>query len=176
MVKIMLEEAKKIFDELSDIKYGWYDKNKVLHEHIYEGYLEKYKMQTNEELEKNRIGVCWETVELSRKKLTDIGLECHTYFFVLAETGFHSHSILVFKYNDKYYWFEETLKKFNGMNEYNTLDEILDKIIDNYNIILNKDNVEYNKKNIKVYEYTKPKDGCSCFSYYTHCFMGKRIR
>ncbi len=165
---------KEIYDKYKDIKYGWYDKNGELHDHIYEGFLAKFKMQTTEELKQRRIGMCWEMVELFRDELAKKGIESESYFFCLFEKGYHSHSILVVPCNGKYYWLETSLAPFNKINVYDSLEEIFNTIIDNYHLVVLKDGT-FDKKHIRVFNYKKPKDGISCTQFYFHCFGAKRM-
>ena len=62
----MLKKIQKIYEDNKDIKYSWVDKNGDIHEHISDGYIRKFRMQTPEEILKSKIGNCWETVELTR--------------------------------------------------------------------------------------------------------------
>ncbi len=34
----------------------------------------------------------------------------------------------------------------------------------------------FDKEDIKIYEYSKPKEDISCVGFFMHCFTGKRIR
>lgn len=168
----MLEKANKIYNEMKDIKYGWSD-GKKFHYKISKSYVTKYKFQSCDELEKSRIGNCWETVELTRKYFEQSGIKCFTYFFVIPNTNFFCHSILVFQENDNYYWVENSLKNFKGIRKYNSLEEIIYFIFDNFNVI--SCNQKYDIRKIKVYEYGKPKDGIGCMLYYFHCFRANNI-
>jgi len=169
-----MEKLLKIYESLKDIKYGWYDKNKNLHDKLYEGYFELYSMQSPEELEKNRIGVCWETVELSRKILEKEGYDCTSYFAILNETGFHCHTFLVVKKNEKYYWFEVSFSNNKGVHEYDNLNDIFKDMINYFDIIV-RDKKEYNKENIQIFEYTNPGPGTTCLNFYLNGFKGKRV-
>ncbi len=169
----MLKKVYEIYDKTKDIKYGWTDKNGNIYEHIQDGLEKKFVFQSTEQIEKSRVGICWETVELSRKYLEDNNIPCKTYFFVIPNGKFYCHSILVFKANDKYYWFENSFVDMKGIKEFNSLDEVIYCILDNFKKIVNGN--DFNINNIKIYEYNKPKDGTNCVLFYFHCFRGKNI-
>ena len=60
-----------------------------------------------------------------------------------------------------------------GIKEFNSLDEVIYCILDNFKKIVNGN--DFNINNIKIYEYNKPKDGTNCVLFYFHCFRGKNI-
>lgn len=173
MVNTMLEKAKEIYNLNKDIKYGWFDKNGVSHEHISEGLAKYFSFQSCDELEKTRIGICWETVELDRKYLEDNNIPCKSYFFVIPSANFYCHSVLVFQDNNKYYWIENSFKELRGIREYDSLQSLFNDVLNNFKLIAN--NKELHLKNIKIYEYNKPTPHIGCVQFYFHCFRGKNI-
>ena len=170
---IMLEKAQEIYDSVKDIKYGWMDKNNKFHFHISEGFVKNFKFQSPKELSKSRIGMCWETVELSKYLLKKNGIPCKTFFFVIPWDNFYCHSVLVFEANNKFYWFENSLKQLLGIWEFNSLQELFNSVLDNYKYISNRENV--NLKLIKIFEYNSPKKEIGCVRFYMHCFKSKKM-
>ena len=63
MVNKMIDIINKIYEDHKDIKYAWRDKNGEIHNHISEGYVQKFRMQEPEEILESNCGNCWETVE-----------------------------------------------------------------------------------------------------------------
>lgn len=121
----MLEKAKVIFEKNKDIKYGWKSrKDSKYYFHITEGLAKNFCFQTCEEIEKSRIGICWETVELNREYLEKNNISCKAYFFVIPFNNFYCHSVLVFNDKNKYYWFENSFKDLIGIHEYDSLQEL----------------------------------------------------
>lgn len=170
----MLEAAKKIYENNKDIKYGWKDKSGKFHFKINDDdYIRKFQMQTCDELVESRIGMCWETAELSRKHLQENGINCKVYFFVIPYVKFFCHSVVVFKNDNYYYWLENSFKKYKGIRKYDSLDSLFKFVLDHFNEITGTDT--YNIKQIKIYEYEKPKDNIFCIPFYFHCFKGKNI-
>ena len=169
----MLDKAYEIFDKTKDIKYGWFDNKGNPHEHISEGLSKNFRFQSPEELEKSRVGICWELVELNRKYLNDADIKCNTYFFVIPYGNFYCHSVLVFKDKDKYYWFESSFKELIGIREYNSLERLFSDVLKNFNKITNLE--EPKLEDIKIYDYTTPNFGIGCVLFYFHCFRGKNV-
>lgn len=169
----MLEKVIEIYNKNKDIKYGWKDKNGKFFSHISEGLAKKFSFQSCEEIEKSRVAICWETVELNRKYLIQENIPCKAYFFVIPKLNFYCHSVLVFEDKNKFYWLENSFKDLLGIREYNDLQELFIDVLLNFKqIVKNKD---INLKNIKIYEYEAPTPGINCVQYYFHCFKSKNI-
>lgn len=173
MVNKMIDIINKIYEDHKDIKYAWRDKNGEIHNHISEGYVQKFRMQEPEEVLENNCGNCWETVELTRYLLKQNKIPCKTYFFVIPMHKFYCHSIAVAEYNNKFYWIENSFRQLKGVREYNTLDELFNHLLDNFHYVVNSDNVKYNT--IKIYEYKKPPKHIGCVKFYYYCFRSENI-
>lgn len=170
----MLEKAEKIFNDLKDIEYGWIDSNGRKHRHITEGYFAKYRFQLPEELLKTRFGCCWETSALSKELLIKEGVPAKNYFFVIQYKNFFCHSITVFKENNKIYWIELSQKDYIGIHEYNSMEELMNFIVDNFDKIMHREE-KINLSDIKIFEYETPKRKLNCVAFYFHCFAGKNL-
>ena len=146
----------KIYENNKNIEYGWKDKKGNIHSHINEGYVKNFKFQTPEELLKSQCGNCWETVELTRKLLEENNLPAKAYFFVIPTCEFYCHSIAVTNIDNNYYWIENSFKNMKGVREYNSLEELIYDVLNNFHKIIHKEKVNY--KHVKIYEYDKPKE------------------
>ena len=169
----MINDIYKIYEDNKNIKYGWKDKDGTIHSHINEGYVKKFKFQSTDELLKSQYGNCWETVELTRELLNKKNIANKTYFFVIPMHKFYCHSIAVASINNKFYWIENSFVDFKGIREYNTLQLLIKDVLDNFHKIVQDKNI--NLKNIKIFEYEKPKEHIGCAQFYFHCFKQKNI-
>lgn len=170
-----MEDIKKFYKKIKDINYGWHDKKGKVHEHLSEGnYQKNFKMQNIKEIKKSNYAVCWEMCELERNYFKKRKINYKTIFSILTEDkNFPCHTFLVFEYQKKWYWFEASWKGKKGIHEYNTLEEILDAIRNDYYDFAKK---EYDPKKVKFYEYKKPIiSRMSCNLFYYHCLHSKRI-
>ena len=60
-----INSPEELYDLVSQTEYGWLDSDGQKHYKLeMEKYQEKYILQTPEEVEKNKIGICWDQVEL----------------------------------------------------------------------------------------------------------------
>lgn len=71
--------------------------------------------------------------------------------------------------DNKYYWFEYSWESFKGIHEYNSLKDL---IIDVRDYELNNN---YNKNNLCIYDYKKPKFHLNVMEFYKHYELGVNI-
>ncbi len=165
---------KELMDILNNIEYGYVDINGKIHFDIGKNFSQVYKLQNPEEIFKNGVGVCWDQVELERYLFEKNNIEFKTYFIVYYDNySCPTHTFLIYKKNDKYFWFEHSWEKYRGIrkfnSEYDALKEIKEKFISTQ--LNNKCNYE----NLCIYEYSKPKYGINVLEFYHHCEKGKKI-
>lgn len=159
---------KEILNKMSDIEYGYVDNKGNIHKTNYDHFHDNYMLQSPEELEKSKVGVCWDQVELERKYFGDYP---HKTFFIEYEEGNNpTHTFLTFKKNNKVYWLEHAFENYEGIHEYNTLEELL---LDVKNKFIDFEQIkDYKEELLNIYEYTKPKYNISCEEFYNHCIKG----
>ena len=164
----------KIMDILNEIEYGWIDKNNNKYDEVNNLFLDNYILQSPEQVLKNKIGICWDQVELERYLLKKENIDFNTYFIEYFNNQNNpTHTFLICKENNKYYWFEHSYKMFRGIHEYNSELEALKDIKEKF--IKNRLNNNYNPMNLCIYKYNKPKYNISCLEFYKHCEKGENI-
>ena len=158
-------------DLLGDIEYGWVDKNNTKHKLVDESYSDNYILQSPNEIIKNKIGVCWDQVELERYYFKGNDWNVKTYFLVHYDGDkCPTHTFLTFEKDNKYYWFEHSWERFRGIHEYKSLKELLFDIRNKF-IKYELDN-DYVSENLVLHEYVKPKYHISVQEFYNHCDNG----
>lgn len=163
-----------IMNELNKIEYGWIDKNNTKYKEVNDLFSENYVLQSPEQIIKNKIGVCWDQVELERYLFKKENIKFNTYFIVHYDNDkCPTHTFLIYKENEKYYWFEHSWKLFKGIHEFNTELDALKNIKEKF--IKAELNENYNPMNLCIYKYDKPKYGISCLEFYKHCEKGENI-
>ena len=164
----------EIMDLMKDIEYGWIDKNNNKHSVVDETYSDNYILQSPNEVIKNKIGVCWDQVELERYYFKGNDWNIKTYFLVHYDGDkCPTHTFLTFEKNNKYYWFEHSWERFRGIHEYQSLKELLFDIRDKF-IKYELDN-DFVSENLVLHEYKKPKYHISVQEFYNHCDCGTYI-
>lgn len=164
----------EIMDLMENIEYGWVDKDNKKHVLVDETYSDNYILQSPKEIIKNKVGVCWDQVELERYYFKGNDWNIKTYFLVHYDGDkCPTHTFLTFEKNNKYYWFEHSWERFKGIHEYKSLKELLFDIRDKF--IKYELNNDYVLENLVLHEYRKPKYHISVQEFYNHCDYGTYI-
>ena len=115
-----MKAINNIIKDLDNIEYGWLDKNNKIHKKVNNDFSNNYILQSPEQVTKNKIGVCWDQVELERYLFEKENISFNTYFIVHYDNDkCPTHTFLIYEQNNKYYWFEHSWKLFKGIHEYN---------------------------------------------------------
>ncbi len=165
-------KVEDIMNLISDIEYGYMDKNNNIHYEIDNLFSNNYILESPNEVIKNKIGVCWDQVELERYYFLNTDLNIKTYFMVYYDNDkCPTHTFLQFYKNNKYYWFEHAFTKYIGIHEYANEKELLldvkSKFIESIN--------DYNDSNLVIYNYEKPNYHITVSEFYKHCESGIKI-
>ena len=163
-----------IMDILNEIEYGWIDKNNNRYSEVNNLFSDNYILQSPDQVLKNKIGICWDQTELERCLFEKENISFNTYFIEYFNNQNNpAHTFLIYKENNKYYWFEHSYKMFRGIHEFNTELEALKDIKEKF--IKAELNNNYDPMNLCIYKYNKPKYGISCLEFYKHCEKGENI-
>jgi hypothetical protein len=178
-VKMMDEKIKNIMDIMNTIEYGFKDENgnnlfNIDSEKFANEFDQFYYLQAPFELLNTRCGVCWDQVELERKLFKENAIPFKTYFIYMVDNdSFPSHTFLTYEMNHKYYWFEHSWEKYQGIYEYESeLDLLL-----NIKELFRKEYDDANKDYLLfIYEYQKPKEHITCTELYRYIGTQKLIK
>ena len=187
----LLEEYNNIKTpkELSEfmkkhITYGYLGKSGNIYHFNDEGFNEKWKdeyiLENYIDVLNNKIGNCFDQVELERNWFNKNNYEFKTIYHQVMldyDNPYPTHTFLVYKENESWYWFENAWEDMSGIHKFNTLDELLKyeyeenlKFLKTYNITQD----EINK--IQYFEYEKPNEHLSSIDYLNHVAnLKKRI-
>ena len=165
------------------INYGYLGKNgRVYHYDDLDfniDWYEQYILENKDDILENLYGNCWDQVELERGWFLKKGYEIKTFFEMVKldyENEYPTHSFLVYKDNDYWYWFENSDFNEKGIHKFNTLEELLKyqyKKYVEFLITLNITNEEIGK--IIVTDFEKPKEHISAKEYLNHVIGSKKI-
>ncbi len=169
-----IKDSNDIMEVMKTIEYGWVDIDNNKHNKISRIMLEKYKLQSPEEVLKNKIGVCWDQVELQRYLFNKIEYDVKTYFICYYDYVKNpNHTFLVYKKDNKYYWFEHSFHKYKGIYSFSTLKELFNDVKGKF---VNQEIIkEYKDEHILIREYSKPQYHISVIEFYHHCEKNKAL-
>ncbi len=164
----------EIMNLMNDIEYGWVDKDYNKYTIVNELFSNDYILQRPKETIKNKIGVCWDQVELERYYFDNMALDIKTYFLCHYDNDkCPTHTFLTYKKNDTFYWFEHSWEKYRGIYKYDSLKSMLADIRNKF--IETELNNKFLEKDLMLYEYNKPQYGISVIDFYKHCESGENI-
>ena len=163
----------EVMELMKDIKYGWIDKDNNKYIDDFELFSEKYILQSPTDVIKNKVGVCWDQVELERYYFKPNAWNIKTFFLVHYDGDkCPTHTFLTFEKDNKHYWFEHSWEIFRGIHEYNTEKELL---LDIKNKFIKNDLNNYIPEHLDLHQYKKPKYHISVQDFFNHCDSGKHI-
>jgi hypothetical protein len=179
LYKLLIEEKdntpESILESMKDIEYGIITKDgeklgrSVGKNLTPENFYNDWYLQSPNELLKNKIGVCWDQVELERKLFEKTDYNFKTIYVELKSKNEDTHTFLVFEKDDGWYWFEHSWDKNKGIHgPFKDHLEIVDKVVGE----MQKDN-DF-ELNIAT-EYSKPKYGISCQEFMDYCKSQTRL-
>ena len=116
----------------NNFNYGYLGKNGKTHaynDHNFKSdWLEQYVLESKDDILKTLYGTCWDEVEFERDWFESRGYEIKTFYemvYLDYTNPYPTHSFLVFKDNDKWYWFEHSFRDNLGIHRFDTINELL---------------------------------------------------
>jgi hypothetical protein len=115
-----------IFESMSDIQYGWMDSAyQDRSGESDESWYENYALLLPEEVEKLRIGTCYEQA-LYANYLFDQYTSLPHFVVYIRKIGSNTHTFLVYQEDNSWYWFETADQKNKGIHgPYKSLEDIV---------------------------------------------------
>ena len=158
----------EIMDLMKDIEYGWVDEQNNKYMKVDDSFKDKYILQSPKDILKSKVGVCWDQVELERYFFKNYFPSVKTFFIVYDDNDkCPTHTFLTFEKNNKFYWFEHSWEIFRGIHEYTSLNQLLLDIKNKF--VSCELHGNYEKTNLYIYEYSKPKYHIGTQEFFNHC-------
>lgn len=133
--------------------------------------LDYYELCDSNRLLKCGYGTCWDQVELERTWFRDHNYEYKTFYIWFNldyENSYFTHTYLVYKNGNKYYYFEHADGNNKGIKEFTSYEEAI-KYQMNLHIKVNLENGNLINDEIlshlEIIEYNITKYGCSFMDY-----------
>ena len=128
-----------------------------------------YRLKSPEEVINDKNGVCWDQVELERFYFEKDNINCTSYFIVEYDNKeFPTHTFMVVKDKNNYYWFEHSWEPYRGIHVYKSLNDLLTDVKNKF-----CKNRDINRT--LIYKYQKPQYGISGEEFFNHCENGIKI-
>lgn len=168
-----MKEINDVLLKMKDIEYGYLYEGKDISEN--EDLPKHYTLNSPEKTIKDKMGVCWDQVELERKYFDELNVKTKSYFMCNYDGFFFpTHTFLVVFIDNKYYYFENAWMPYKGVEEYSSIHELLKEVVSRFNkMCMEKYNL--NEKDTVIYEYTKPEYNITGKCFFEHCENGTKI-
>jgi len=179
-----IKTPEELLDFMSNnINYGYLGKNgRVYHYDDLDfnlDWYEQYILESKNDLLKNLYGNCWDQVELERDWFLKNGYEIKTIYEMVKldyDNVYPTHSFLIYKDKDCWYWFENSDFDNRGIHKFNTLDDLLNYQYKKYVEFLKSFNItDEELEKIIVTEFDKPKEHISAEEYLNHVINSQQI-
>ena len=112
-------KPEKVMEKMEQISYGWLDIYDKKHINTIENLTELYRVSSPSEVLENKIGICFDQVELERK-LFELDYETKSYAIY---TNHMAHSFLILYKKESYIYFEHSSSKSKGIYYFSTEEE-----------------------------------------------------
>jgi len=164
----------QFYESMSDIVYGWVDKGGGKHSEVYEKFDDDYRLQDAGEVEKSRIGVCWDQVEFERRYFEENGIAHGTYSLTYyTDAKCPNHTFLIFEQGGKWHWFEHSWEENRGIREYASKNELLKDVVCKF--IPTVANFS-DPSSLCLYRYAKPPKSLGVLDFYKWFEGGEQIQ
>lgn len=143
-----LNSPERLFNYMKDnAQYGYVNKDGDAI--LYDVNPKDYRVQSPLDFYNTMVGTCWDQA-LFEKFIFDtvIRNECKLYYIVQDNLNCTTHTFIIFKYRNKFYYMENAFERIKGMYYFKTKEEIFDFVISE----MRKDNVD---NGVEVYEINK---------------------
>lgn len=167
--------ANVLLKEMQDINYGWVDSVGKIHLDNFDNFADTYRLQSPVNLSKSNVGVCWDQVEFERDYFRKNGIRVKTFFLVYyGKKTCPTHTFLVFESGKNFYWFEHSWERFQGIHQYQNIDELFFDVVSKFIASEIKDK-KYSSTSLNLYEYSQPEYNLSVQEFFNFCNSGKHI-
>ena len=164
---------RRILKSMNNIKLGYADRKGNLYHVFNKKFNDIFYLRKPEDIIQSNIATNFEQVELERFLLSKQDISFRTYFLLYQENiPSASHSFVIYKDNDRYYWLENAWIKYRGIHEYSTKEAAYLDIAHKFAKTIPNCKIE----KLKLYEFEKPRYGISYEKYKNNAFDGKVIR
>lgn len=147
----MINTPQELLEFMSDFKYEWMDKDGIFHEKLTPDMYENYSLMTPEEVLINKKGICVDQSEFERDWFSKNNYEHKVMVIQIEREGSApGHQFLMYKENNKYYWFENAWYDERGIHEYSTYEDLIEDV--KHKFIVQNNIVEQELNKIEIFE------------------------
>jgi len=155
-----VKTPQELLEFMDIIEYGYLangNKYNYKDEDAFEAHIDEWRLSSPQQLLENKIGHCFDQVELERDWFAKNNYKFKAYFIFFYncdDKTYSNHTFLIYEDNNKYYYFEHSWGDMKGIYEFDSLSETFNYVALK-NLQADKPLVEDIKK-LTIIEYGKP--------------------
>lgn len=168
-----IKTPTELLEFMSNIEYGYLTKSGKIYTindaDYQKSWYDNYILQDKSTILKTGVGNCFDQVELERAWFEDNNYQIKTIYEMVSlnyDNNYPTHTFLVYKDNNKWFWFENSFSKLRGIHKFDTLEELMSYQKDKYLELLEEYQItDIEHKNIIITCYNKPTPNISALEY-----------
>jgi ABC-type bacteriocin/lantibiotic exporters, contain an N-terminal double-glycine peptidase domain len=159
-----LVTPNKLLDFMSNnIEYGYVDRYNNKHINDLEDIYKNYILQSPQQLFESKVGVCWDQTCFEAFVFENYIKYPFSLFYVEQRNQMcNTHTFLVYKRMNKYYYFENSYEKYRGIHEVKDEATAIKMVVDN----MRKD---YSDNGIQIRKIKQIPFGYDCMKFMNYC-------
>ena len=144
-----LKSVEQLSQYMNNIEYGWVDNKNQKNSETDDMGLGNYILQSPYQTIENKLGICWDQVELERLFFENNDIKHETYFIVYYDNDkCPTHTFLIYELDNKWYWFENSWENYRGIYQYSTKELLLSDVKNKFVDSLQYQNIDYMNGNV----------------------------
>lgn len=158
MVYQNINTEEDLLEFLNTFDYGIKTKEDVYLYDDANNHLDKWKTKDVNNLIKDRVGICYDLVEIERDWFSKHHYKFMTLLLIFLldyQNPYPTHTLLIYEKNNKWYHFESADFFNRGIHEYNSFDELIENVKKKQIVSANLEQSEI-KDTLGVFIYDKP--------------------
>lgn len=114
--KLSFKSPKELLEWMNDIEYGWVSKSGKIHTDFGMKFYNEYSLQSPMEVFKSKTGVCWDQVFFQKYFFDKWKINNRIFYIERKNKNRDTHTFLIYRKNDKFYWFENSFEMVRGIH------------------------------------------------------------
>lgn len=126
-----MDVVKEFRKRMRSMKYGFLVNGKIFNTEY-----DKYRTIPLPLIEKFNVGICWDFVNYQQDFFNKNGINSTAYFFIakndVNDGKIVTHTFNIISIEGKTYWFEAAFKKYSGIHEVASYDNVVKVLLEEY--------------------------------------------
>lgn len=157
----------ELYNLLDNYKYGYKNLSDDISPEIFST---NYRTVNMRDFEKYKKGVCWDYANYEYNSPITKDIQKKAYYIELDDKSNTTHTFVVYKIDNNYYYFERSYYKIRGIYKSKNVSSIFNLILSNM-----MDGKKYNYE-IREYKPSSEYIGLSCIEFMDKCLEQKHVR